>query len=197
MLLNLPIIRATAEDRCCIVQQMRSGSVAVTTLTLILFGLALSRVVTARADSPLSEPVLLKQAPDFVLESSAGRNLRLSEFRGDVVIVNFWSSACGRCREQLDQLATINEANRPNRMSILSVNVDGDSSRAMRIIAEQDLGFPVLFDTDKIVSRLYDPHRLPMTVIVDPHGTVRYIQEGYSRGDEVLYAQKLAELLAE
>jgi thiol-disulfide isomerase/thioredoxin len=190
---NQFFIRVAAEDRCGIFPQMRSGSVTTTTIILVLFGLALHWVGTARADSP----VVLKLAPDFVLESSAGRNLRLSELRGDVVIVNFWSSGCGRCREQLDQLATISEVNRPNHMSILSVNVDGDSSRAMRIIADQNLGFPVLFDTDKIVSRLYDPRRLPMTVMVDPHGIVRYIQEGYHRGDEVLYAQKLAELLAE
>jgi len=196
-LLNLPFIRATAEDRCCIVQKMHSGSVAVTTHTLIMLGLALSWAGTAWADSPSASPVVSKPAPDFVLESSTGRNLRLSEFRGDVVIVNFWSSGCGRCREQLDQLATINEANRPNRMSILSINVDGDSSRAMRIIADQNIEFPVLFDTDKIVSRLYDPRRLPMTVMVDPHGTIRYIEEGYRRGNEVLYVQKLAELLAE
>jgi len=196
-LLNLPFIRAATEDRCCIVQQMRSGSVAVIIFSLFLLGLVLNLAGTAWADSPSASPIVSKQAPDFALESSIGRNLRLSEFRGDVVIVNFWSSGCGRCREQLDQLARINEANRLNHMSILSVNVDGDSSRAMRIIAAQDLEFSVLFDTDKIVSRLYDPRRLPMTVMVDPHGTVRYIQEGYHRGDELLYEQKLAELLAE
>ncbi len=82
-------------------------------------------------------------------------------------------------------------------MSILSINVDSDSSAARRAIAAEDFGFPVLFDTDKIVSRLYDPSQLPMTFIVDPHGTVRYIHKGYSRGDEELYAREVAKLLAE
>jgi len=187
-MLNLPFIRAIAENQCGTGQQIHSNTVA--TAALVLFGLALGWAGTAWAKTPtVSEP-----APDFVLKSFAGRNLRLSEFRGDVVIINFWSANCGRCRDQLNQLAAINES---NRLSILSVNVDSDSNVAKRVIADQGFKFPVLLDTDKIVSRLYDPSRLPMAVMVDPHGTIRYIHEGYKRGDEAQYALELAELLAE
>jgi peroxiredoxin len=164
---------------------LRSAVVAILTASFFLTG----ALVPALADSP----VVSKQAPDFALASSAGQNLRLSEFRGDVVVMNFWSIGCGRCRAQLDWLAAVDEAH----LSILSVNVDRDSHAAMRAIEREDYEFPVLFDSDKTVSRLYEPSRLPMTVMIDPHGTVRYIHEGYRRGDETLYAQELSKLLAE
>lgn len=148
---------------------------------------------------PLSArpPVIDAPAPDFALASSVGQNLRLSEFRGDVVIVNFWSIRCGRCREQLVQLDAIDRANRPSGLRILSVNVDGDGVAAGREAARRKLGLPVLFDTEKRVSRLYDPRKLPMTYVIDPHGIVRHIHDGYTRGDEELVAREVAELLAE
>ncbi len=180
-----------AIDRSGIVHQLHS--IAATSISIVLLSLMSGWSGTATAKTPLvSEP-----APDFVLKSSTGQNLRLSEFRGDVVIVNFWSTRCGRCRKQLDELAAINKVNSPDRISILSVNVDGDSSQVIRTVADQGFPFPVLFDTDKIVSRLYDPRRLPMAVVVDPHGNIRYIHEDFKRGDEALYAKELAELLAE
>lgn len=149
--------------------------------------------------SPLAArpPAVEMPAPDFALASSVGQNLRLSEFRGDVVILNFWSIRCGRCREQLAQLDAIDRANRPSGLRVLGVNVDGDGTAAAREAARRELGFPVLFDTDKRVSRLYDPRKLPMTFVIDPHGIVRHIHDGYSRGDEALYAREVADLLAE
>lgn len=184
-MLEQPFIRATGHDR--------NGSLAalcstVVTSLMVYFFLSAS-IMPALAESP----TVSKQAPDFALASSTGSNLRLSEFRGDVVVLNFWSTRCGRCRSQLEWLAEIDEA----QLSILSVNIDGDSQAAVREIEDQGYGFPVLFDTDKKVSRLYDPSRLPMTVMIDPHGTVRFIHEGHRRGDEKLYAKTLSKLLAE
>jgi len=156
-------------------------------------------IVAGAWAAPLSAgpPAVEAPAPDFVLASSVGQNLRLSEFRGDVVIVNFWSIRCGRCREQLAELDAIERANRPSGLRILGVNVDSDGAAARRAAAKRKLGFPVLFDTDKLVSRLYDPRTLPMTFVIDPHGIVRHIHDGYSRGDEALVARQVAALLAE
>ena len=184
-MLNLPLIRTAA-------RQAAAGICMLVANAIVLLSVS-GATATVRAQPP----AVLEAAPDFALKSSTGHNLRLSEFRGDVTIVNFWSSKCGPCSEQLDQLNAINAANRPNRISILSVNVDRDSQAATRTIADQGLEFSVLFDTDKTVIRLYDPSKLPMTVMIDPHGIIRYRHDGYKRGDEALYALELAELLAE
>ncbi len=190
-MLNLPCLPVATADRFGIVRAKRS----LILKTFILF--SLGPVPGWPAASPAKTPLVSAPAPDFVLKSSTAQNLRLSEFRGEVVIMNFWSSDCRRCRKQLERLAEIGKANRPDRMSILSVNVDGDSSKTRRVIADQSLPFPVLFDSQKKVVRLYDPDRLPMTVMIDPHGTVRFIHEGYQSGDEAQYVQEIAELLAE
>jgi len=172
--------------RSSTVRQVRSVKI----VAAIFFFSALGSTSVAWTSTPsISEP-----APDFVLKSSAGRNLRLSEFRGTVVIVNFWSENCRPCREQLEWLGTINAA---NEVSILSVNIDRDKDGVMRTITDQGIEYPVLFDTDKAVIRLYDPSKLPMVVMVDPHGAIRYIHNGYKNGDGALYAQQLAKLLAE
>jgi len=177
--------QANVDNRNGLLAPLRSVVIAILAAAFFLTG----ALVPVCAESP----AVSKQAPDFALASSAGHNLRLSEFRGDVVVMNFWSIGCGRCRAQLDWLATIDEAH----LRILSINVDGDSHAAIRAIEREGYGFPVLFDNDKTVSRVYDPSRLPMTVMIDPHGTVRYIHEGYRRGDETLYVRELSKLLAE
>lgn len=167
----------------CVRQTCSFGSAAA----LLVFSFICLPGMAAASTPSVSEP-----APDFVLKSSAGHNLRLSEFRGAVVIVNFWSDNCRPCREQLEWLGAINKE---SRVSILSINIDGDSRAAERAIADQGLEFPVLFDADKAVTRLYDPSKLPMVVMIDPHGSIRYIHNGHKHGDEALYTQQLAELL--
>lgn len=188
-MLNHLLIQTSAKSRCSFAPCVLLATVARALIVFSLFSVAAS--VWAQP------PVVLEAAPDFSLKSSTGHNLRLSEFRGDVVIVNFWSTNCGQCDEQLGQLNLINTANQSNRVSILSVNVDRDNRAATRMIAAQNFSFPVLFDADKAVVRLYDPSRLPMTVVVDPHGTIRYIHAGFKRDDEALYSLELAKLLAE
>jgi len=186
---KLSAMTATDEVCACRRQQVRAVVIAVAFVILAMPGV----VGTAWAKSPdVSQP-----APDFALKNLAGSNLRLSEFRGDVVIVNFWSAACGRCREQLGELDAIHRQHRSNGMNILSINVDRNHEAARRMIADKGIEFPVLFDVDKAVSRLYDPSKLPLTVMVDPHGTVRYVHHGYKSGDEESYLLEVTELLAE
>jgi peroxiredoxin len=136
-------------------------------------------------------------APDFALKSSDGSNLRLSEYRGDVVMINFWATWCGPCRQEmplLDELYT-----RYNRVgfSLLGVNIDDDSRKAMDMASELGVSFPVLFDARKEVSKLYQVDAMPVTVIVDREGTVRHVHQGYQPGYEQKYLEQIRSLLRE
>lgn len=136
-------------------------------------------------------------APDFVLKSATGENLRLSEYRGDVVMINFWATWCGPCRQEMPLLNEL--FNRYQRVGfhLLGVNIDDDSRRAMQMVEDLGVSFPVLFDETKEVSKLYQVEAMPVTVIVDREGVVRYVHHGYKPGYEEHYLTEIRTLLRE
>ncbi len=146
----------------------------------------------ARAAATVQAP-----APDFTLRSTEGRNLRLHEQRGQVVLVNFWASWCGPCRQEMPHLNRLHDAYRRAGFVLLGVNIDEDAALAATTAARWGLRFPVLLDTDKTVVRLYDLGSMPATVLIDRDGRVRHLHRGYRDGVESLYEQQLRELVKE
>jgi len=136
-------------------------------------------------------------APDFALKSSTGQNLRLSEYRGDVVMINFWATWCGPCRQEMPLLDELYARYQRVGFNLLGVNIDDDSRRAMQMIDELGVSFPVLFDARKEVSELYEVEAMPVTVLVDREGTVRYVHHGYKPGYENAYLDQIRSLLRE
>jgi len=136
-------------------------------------------------------------APDFTLHSVAGTNLRLTEQRGQVVMLNFWATWCGPCRQEMPQLNRLYEKYRASGFVLFGVNVDEDVRNAAGTSSRLGLRFPVLLDTDKKVSRLYDLSTMPSTVLIDRDGRVRYIHLGYKDGYEQTYENQIRELLRE
>jgi peroxiredoxin len=134
-------------------------------------------------------------APDFTLKSLDGRNLRLREQRGQVVMVNFWATWCGPCRIEMPHLNRLYDRYRDAGFLLLGVNVDEDPRKAMELAGKLKLDFPVLSDADKAVSRLYDLSAMPSTVIIDRDGRVRHTHRGYTDGLERTYEAQLRELL--
>ena len=159
-----------------------------------LAGLALTVLATS---SLAASDLAGKPAPDFALKSSTGANLRLSEYRGDVVMINFWATWCGPCRQEMPLLDQLYSRYQRVGFSLLGVNIDDDSSRAMDMIHELGVSFPVLFDARKEVSRLYDVDAMPVTILVDREGNVRHVHKGYKPGYEELYLDQIRSLLRE
>jgi peroxiredoxin len=136
-------------------------------------------------------------APDFTLKSSSGENLRLSEFRGEVVMINFWASWCGPCRQEMPLLEELYSQYKPMGFTILGVNVEEDSTQAKQMLQDAPVNFPVLFDNQSAVSKLYNVVAMPSTVIVDRDGNVRYLHQGYKPGFEEAYQQQVRALIRE
>ncbi len=163
-------------------------------LRMVFLGLALSALsLGSLAASDLTGQV----APDFVLKSSSGENLRLSEYRGDVVMVNFWATWCGPCRQEMPLLDDLYARYNRVGFNLLGVNIDDDARRAMQMIDELGVNFPVLFDDSKEVSRLYQVEAMPVTVLIDREGKVRHVHHGYKPGYEEKYLTEIRSLLRE
>src|SRR5262245_15954130 len=159
-----------------------------------LTALCLSAVVACAAAAPLAPSTA---APDFTLRSLQGQNLRLGEQRGRVVLVNFWATWCGPCRQEMPHLNKLYEKYKASGFVLLGVNVDDDSAQAAGVATKLGLTFPVLPDADKRVSRQYDLTAMPSTVLIDRDGKVRYLHRGYQNGYENTYERQIRELLKE
>ena len=163
-----------------------------TLLPLVMLVTAISLPALAVAGTAV---VAGQPAPDFALKNAAGDNVRLSESRGEVVVLNFWAGWCGRCTDQLQQLEQLQKQYATKGVRVIAVNIDHEAQPARD--AAGRLNLLVLHDADQSVAREYDLSDLPLTVVVDPHGTVRYVHQKYRGGDAAFYEEELAALLQE
>jgi len=138
-----------------------------------------------------------EQAPDFTLKSLDGPNLRLEEYRGQVVLINFWASWCGPCRQEMPILDRLHQRYEDTGFAVLGVNVEGKVDPAQEIVDKTKVTFPVLIDEGQSVSELYELEAMPSTVVVDRDGVVRYVHRGYKPGDEAKYVEVVKKLIRE
>jgi len=136
-------------------------------------------------------------APDFTLKSTAQKNLRLKEQRGKVMLINFWATWCGPCRQELPELDRIQLQFAKAGFGLFAVSVDEDARKAEAMMRQLGLKITVLHDQDKQVARRYAVDAMPATIIVDRKGVVRHVHRGYRAGYEKIYEKQIRELLRE
>ena len=154
--------------------------------------LALALVASTVASGAIAPQSM---APDFTLRTMDGPNLRLKEQRGRVVMVNFWATWCGPCRQEMPHLERLHRKYKSAGFVLLGVNVDDDAKKAAEVAAKLGVSFPMLYDTDKAVSKLYDLSTMPSTVLIDRDGKVRHVHRGYLAGVEQNYDRQIREML--
>jgi peroxiredoxin len=136
-------------------------------------------------------------APDFALRSASGPNVRLSEHRGEVVLLAFWGSRCGQCGAQLASLGRIYATYQSAGLAAIAVNVDDNQTAASAFAAAHPASFPVLLDPAKSVSRSFRVDNLPMLLLIDRAGKIRYAHRDYRSGSDAQYLDQLKALLDE
>ncbi|HUQ51175.1 MAG TPA: TlpA disulfide reductase family protein [Gammaproteobacteria bacterium] len=158
-------------------------------------GAALASLLAVAGSVSAATQLLGSEAPDFVLKSLAGKNLRLSEYRGEVVMLSFWATWCGDCRAQLVELGEMRERYQDAGVELLAVSLDQNARQAGAMTAEAS--YPVLHDPAGEVGRLYDVTKMPVMVLIDRGGVVREVFEGFKRGNEEQYLERVQALLRE
>ncbi|MFQ3251440.1 TlpA disulfide reductase family protein [Glaciecola sp.] len=163
---------------------------------LLLAGATLLALSVASV-SAMAKPASGELSPDFTLKSRDGGNIKLSEQRGNIVMVNFWASWCGPCREELPAFEELYQEYQDMGVEILAVNVDDEAEKANVLLQDIEVSFPVLYDTSGEVSELYDVSAMPTTVLIDRDGNVRLLHPGYRKGDEKKYEKAIKMLMRE
>ncbi len=138
-----------------------------------------------------------REAPDFTLKSTAGENLRLSEFRGQVVLINFWARWAGDSRREIPALKRIHGTYARAGLVVLGVSIEADARRAGEFATSMHIPYPVLIDTDPALGQEYAVDKMPMTILIDRAGIIRYVHVGFANADEAVYLDQIRTLLRE
>lgn len=158
---------------------------------LLIPTLLLGNAAFAKSE-PLSGP-----APDFALPLEGGKKLKLSQLKGNVVMINFWASWCAPCREEMPLIEDLFQNYKKLGFVVYGVNVDFNPADAKPLLKETGVSFPVGYDSKNRVSELYGVDSMPSTVMVDRKGNMRFLHRGYKPGYEDDYEQQIRKLIRE
>lgn len=140
---------------------------------------------------------LNQPAPDLTLKTLDGENLRLSEQKGDILLINFWASWCGPCRQEMPLLEELHQKYEDLGVSIWGVNIEQDSQAAKNWLKDIEVNFPILFDETNKASEDFSVDAMPTTVLVDRDGNIRFHHRGFKPGYEKKYDEELGKLVRE
>ncbi len=150
--------------------------------------------VTVASAAPLARGT---PAPAFTLPNLAGGTVSSASFKGHVVLVNFWATWCGPCRQEMPALDRLARQYAPAGLVMVGISVDAGTGPVKALLARSPVHYPILLDADTRVSTAYHVEAMPSTFIIDRHGEIRYVHHGYRQGDERAYATWIRRLLRE
>jgi len=174
---------------------------------LMLFSLAaaITWTVSSRLPAAVGAPVSSSPspregfyAPDFTLGTLQGEQLKLSDLRGKIIVVNFWATWCPPCRAETPALETSYRLYKELDVVILGVNLtDQDSLKDVESFVEEfSLTYPILLDRNGAIALLYQLNGLPTTFFVDRKGVIRTVVVGGPMS-ETFIRSKIEALLKE
>ena len=154
----------------------------------------------ARATDPaVHYPLIGQPAPELVerLFTGGGRNFRLSERRGEVVVIGFWTSWCGSCRKYLERLAKLDATYAQTGLVVLGISLDDDPARAQELAHAIGATFRNGVDAGKTIGHRYGVPDVPLTLLIDRGGVVRYAHGELDAAGDASLVTELRELLDE
>ncbi len=121
-----------------------------------------------------------QQAPDFTLNTLDGQPVKLADYRGKVILVNFWASWCGPCKEEMPLLQTADEQHKADGLVVLGINTTFQDNRqaAEQFVRDTRVKFPILLDESGSVSQDFRVISIPMSFFIDRKGIIRHYQMG-------------------
>jgi len=139
------------------------------------------------------------KAPDFVAKDITGKEFKLSDYAGkQVVLLNFWGLRCGACLEEMPYLEVIGKTYADKGLVVLGVDTDGvDVKTIVETLTEVkvSVSYPLLVDEEFKITDVYTNFLVPLTIVIDKGGVVRYIHTGFEKGTEKKYEEAVKKAL--
>lgn len=124
------------------------------------------------------------RAPAFAAPSLSGKgNLQLSQYRGKVVYLDFWASWCAPCLTAIPEIEKLRSEFSPDDFQVLAVNLDQKKKKAMRFLSKTPISYPSCSDPKGRLPNQYGLETMPTAYLIDREGVIRYVHEGFKRGD--------------
>ncbi len=141
-----------------------------------------SAVMVSTCTRPPSEPEPLQigmPAPKFTLPDLNGRKVSLDQYKGQIVMLDFWATWCGPCRMTMPLLENLSKEYR-GTMTLLAINLQEPFGTVREYVQKQNINSEVLLDEHGSIGEVYGTDSIPMQVVIDKQGIVRHIQVGFS-----------------
>ena len=148
------------------------------------------------ASSPEGGGLVDKPAPSFSAEPVQGDVKSLDDLKGKVVILDFWATFCGPCKESFPKYQSIVDAS-GGKVVVLAVSEDDPEQKddIKKFIKDTGVKFPVVWDKDKSIAKdKYDVKKMPTSFIIDPSGTVKFVHASFHEGDDDKISEEVKSL---
>lgn len=174
---------------------------SITLIALIVLGAAILFLLQVKDDTSINLPGQARlgngvPAPDFSLPALDGQRVRLSDYRGKVVLFNVWATWCLPCVEEMPSMERLHQTMSGEDFKILAVSIDASGAEAVRAFMKQhSLNFTALSDPQNTIGSLYQTTGIPESFIIDRNGTIVAKVIGprdWAAADTVGFLQELA-----
>jgi len=139
------------------------------------------RTITLAADA-----TVVRRAPDFALKSLDGRTVRLSDYKGKIILLDFWMSSCKDCREKMTILQEALTKLPMEKVAILAIHVEGKEAIVQSYAASEKITVPILLDLQREVSKAYAVTGVPTIFLVDIDGFIRIKDPEFETVEELI-----------
>lgn len=146
----------------------------------------------------VKERVAIKEggvAPSFTLKDLTGKEVSLADYRGKVVIIDFWATWCPPCRKELPHIQKIYDKYRDKGVTVLAITSESNIEKVKDFIEEGGYSFPILIDRRGEANSAYGIRAIPMLFVLDKEGIIQHIHRGYSPEIEATLSKEIEDLL--
>ncbi len=138
-------------------------------------------------------------APDFYGKTTNGKEIKLSDYLGKVVLLDFWASWCPPCREEMPALIKFYGSRKDPKFELIAVNIDNKKDN-MDIFLDKlfpEPAFPIVLDNDQKIPALFNIEAMPTTIFIDKKGKIRFRHDGFKESYVNDFDSELTQLLKE